>query len=123
MTRRKILQAIEAAPRVAAALGLRAGQVCAVEFQPDNRAVVFIDASDTQRRTTVLAEGLVALLVAYCARIRVPLPRHGQKAIDVMEGSVTLRIVVEQAGGGKESAQLDYPGAMVWPRRLHLRSG
>ncbi|HSU04643.1 MAG TPA: hypothetical protein VLI93_03650 [Acetobacteraceae bacterium] len=120
----EILRALAAAPRVAEALGLRPGQVGWVDFQPDERAVVFRSNADPEKRVTVAAEALAALLVAYCARISVPLPRKGQKQLEVGSAGVTLRIVVEQApGGGKLGLQQDYPSAVMWPRRQHSIRG
>ncbi|HEX5327230.1 MAG TPA: hypothetical protein VFW75_11225 [Acetobacteraceae bacterium] len=114
----ELLRAIGAAPRVAEALGLRAGQVDDVQFLPEQRLVAFIVPGDSRRTTTVAAEGLVALLVAYCSRIGVPLPRQAKKTIDVAANRVTLRITVENTQGNSPATlQHDYPGAMIWPRR------
>ncbi len=117
-----ILRAVEIASRVAEALGLRPGDVSTVEFQPDEQLVKFISPERPDHSRSITAEALAAVLVAYCARIGVPLPRKGQKQLAIGPAGVTLRIVVEQdARGSTAKLQQEYPGAVVWPRRRDLR--
>lgn len=118
----EILRAVEIASRVAEALGLRPGDASTVEFQPEERLVRFNRPERPDLGRSITAEALVAVLVAYCARIGVPLPRKGQKQLDIGPAGVTLRIVVEQASRDSTATlQQEYPGAMVWPRRRNLR--
>lgn len=58
------------------ALRVPVGNVDAIEFLPDECRVTFVVASDM---TTIGAEGLIALLVANCRRLGIPIPRTGAK--------------------------------------------
>jgi hypothetical protein len=118
----ELLRAVEIASRVAEALGLRPGEASSVEFQPAEQLVKFSSPERPHLGRSITAEALAALLVAYCTRIGVPLPRKGQKHLDIGANGVTLRIAVEQdARASTAILQHEYPGAMVWPRRRNLR--
>lgn len=118
----EILRAVEIASRVAEALGLRPGEISTVEFKPAEQLVRFAGSERRDQGRSITAEALAAVLVAYCARIGVPLPRKGQKQLDIGASGVTLRIAVEQdPRTSTVMLQQEYPGAMVWPKRRNLR--
>ena len=109
-----ILHAFAAVPRISEAFGLRLGRIAGVEFQPDREAISVIDP-DGASIAELRAESLAALLVAYCSRIKVPLPRFAQKSVEVTSRSVVLRVATavrpyEPSAG----VQADFPRAMVW---------
>ena len=109
-----ILHALAAVPRMSTALGLRLGGISRVEFQPDREAISVIDSAGTPV-AELQAESLAALLVAYCARIKVPLPRLGQKSVEVTSRSVVLRVATATRPDLTTSeVQSDFPRAMVW---------
>lgn len=109
-----ILHAFAAVPRMSEALGLRPGRIGRIEFQPEREAISVIDP-EGEPVAELRAESLAALLVAYCSRIKVPLPRFGQKSVEVTSRSVVLRIATasrpDQPSAGTQSA---FPRAMVW---------
>ena len=105
---REVMRAIAALPVLAGSLGLEAGHIRLVEFQPDQLAIVFASDDDEKRLTIIAAEALAALLVAYCADLAIPLPHQGQKTIRMTSDSVTLQVSVEVG---------TTPGSDVWKRR------
>ena len=115
-----ILHAFATVPRMSEALGLRIGRIVGVEFHPDREAISVID-TDEKPVAELSSETLAALLVAYCARIKIPLPRLGQKSVEVTSASVVLRVATanrpEHPPNGR---QADFPRAMVWNK---ARSG
>jgi hypothetical protein len=109
-----ILQAFAAVPRMSEALGLRLGRVSRVDFQPEREAITVIDPNGTPV-AELRAETLAALLVAYCSRIKVPLPRLGQKSVEVTSRSVVLRVATATRPDALvTSDRSDFPRAMVW---------
>jgi hypothetical protein len=114
----EVMRAIRLTPQVAYALGLQVVNVLAVEFQPDDAVVLVLD----NKRQVIVAEALAALLVAYCSRISVPLPRNGSKTIDVTMHSVILQVIVETYPCERAlSFQIVRPpGAVAWTRRYPL---
>jgi hypothetical protein len=114
----EVLRAITMAPQVASALGLQVAYE-AVEFQPDEGAVVFVL---DDKRQVIAAEALAALLVAYCSKIGIPLPRNGSKTIDVTLHSVILQVVVETypCERGLSFQMVRPPRAVAWTRRHPL---
>ena len=73
-----ILRAIGAVPSIAEALGLYRGAVERIEFVPERGVIAFTKRGHAAM-AEIGAEALGALLVGYCACIKVPLPRRGQK--------------------------------------------
>jgi hypothetical protein len=111
-----IIHALAAVPRMSQALGL--SRIARVEFQPDREAIRVIDpegASVAELR----AESLAALLVAYCSRIKVPLPRLGQKSVEITSRSVVLRVArASRPDQPLTELQSELPRAKVWSK-LH----
>jgi len=109
-----VIQSLAIVRRISEALGLHADRIVRVEFQPDRSVVSLID-NDGRLVAELGAESLAALLVAYCSRIKVPLPRAAQKNVEITSRSVILRVTTESrpdaSAGGVRS---DFPRAMVW---------
>ena len=98
------------------ALGLRLGGISRIEFRPEQEAISVIDPSGTPV-AELRAESLAALLVAYCSRIKVPLPRLGQKSVEVTSRSVVLRVATATRPDlAASDVQSDFPRAMVWSK-------
>jgi len=109
-----VIQSFAVVRRISEALGLRADRIVRVEFHPDRSAISLMD-NDGRLVAELRAESLAALLVAYCSRIKVPLPRAAQKNIEITSRSVLLRVTTQSRpdapSGGVRS---DFPRAMVW---------
>lgn len=86
-----LLQAFAAVPRMSGALGLPVGRMGRIDFQPDQAAISVLDKTGVPI-AELRAETLAALLVAYCSRIKIPLPRTGRKTIGITSRSVVLRL-------------------------------
>jgi hypothetical protein len=109
-----ILQAFAAVRRVSEAIGIQHDKIARVAFQPD-REVISVINKDGLPVAELRAESLVALLVAYCSRIKVPLPRTAAKNIEITSRSVVLRITSESnPAEAPKGVRGDFPGAMVW---------
>ncbi len=122
-TRRVILDedelraAVTNCPSVANALGLSGAAVGRVTFMPADGCVMFNTDSEPVR---IAAEGLVALMVADCLRLGVPLPRNGAKNLKVLANGVELAIDLKTEGGKRSDNSAPKPNdrfsrAMVWP--------
>lgn len=111
-----VIQSFTVVRRISEALGVRADRIVRVEFHPDRSVVSLID-NDGRLVAELGAESLAALLVAYCSRIKVPLPRAAQKNVEITSRSVILRVTTESrpdaSSGGVRS---DFPRAMVWDK-------
>lgn len=88
-----ILRAIVAVPSIAEALGLYRTSVEHIEFVPERGVIAFTKHGHVPM-AEIGAEALGALLVGYCACIKVPLPRRGQKKTEITSRSALLRIAV-----------------------------
>lgn len=104
-------------PKVANALNLPGEPIGAISFLPAEGAVTFSSGSHAVK---IAAEGLVALLVADCVRLGIPLPRNGTKSLKVLPDGVamTIDIVTDCAKKAvKEAAPVNerFTRAMVWP--------
>lgn len=109
-----ILRALTVVRRVTDALGLRACKIDRIKFQPDQKTVSVIDSHGTAV-AELASESLAAVLVAYCSRIKVPLPRAGRKTVEITPNGVVLRVTTESRSEQLSSGdQSDFPRAMVW---------
>ncbi len=88
-----ILRAIVAVPSIAEALGLYRATVERIEFAPEQGLIVVAKRGGAPA-AEIGAEALGALLVGYCACIKVPLPRRGQKKTEITSRSALLQIAV-----------------------------
>lgn len=109
--------AVTSCPSVANALGLSRTPVGAITFIPADGCVLFNTETEPVR---IAAEGLVALMVADCLRLGVPLPRSGAKNLKVLPDGVELAIDLRTEGGrqfDKSVSKTDnrFARAMVWP--------
>jgi hypothetical protein len=86
-----LLQAIAASARAAETFGLPGSAPNAVRFDPKECVVDFLYGSAQKPRTVRLkAEVIGALLVSYCIRARIPIPRNANKGVRIGANSVTL---------------------------------
>ena len=80
-----------ASPRAARAIGLIGAQPASIQFLPAHGQVkVAYNDRATDRAITVSAEALGALLVSYCLRLNVPMPRFSEKSLRIEHDSVFL---------------------------------
>lgn len=86
-----VRRAIECSPRAAQAFGLPPLQPSAVRCKPSEGCVEVKYGTLTATRIFALrAEALGALLVSYCNRAGMPMPRNADKGIRVERGNVVL---------------------------------
>jgi hypothetical protein len=88
-----ILRALVVVPSIAEALGVDHTIVVRIKFVPE-RSVIAFTRQGQVAPAEIAAEALAALLVGYCACIKVPLPRRGQKEIEITSRSALLRIAI-----------------------------
>jgi hypothetical protein len=62
---------------------------CAVRFSPATQQVTFSYAG-VAHEVTIAGERLGALLVSYCIKARIPLPRYSDKAVRVGAGTIII---------------------------------
>jgi hypothetical protein len=109
-----ILQAFSVVRRVSEALGLQCDKIARVTFEPDRQAISVIAESGLPV-AELRAETLAALLIAYCSRIKIPLPRPAEKNVEITSHSAVLRITSEsRPDRPRNGLRADFPGAMVW---------
>ena len=93
-----VLQVVNTSPRAAGAFGLPSVPPAGVRFLPQEGNIVFgYGKGDTARWISIEAEQLGALLLAYCIRKKVPLPRRGDKGVIIKGNSVLLMFQVQHA--------------------------
>ena len=87
-----LMTVLAGSPKAAAAFGLAGGQPKAVLFDTKAKAVrfVFSGSGDHTHSVSLDATRLAALLVGFCMRMRIPLPRKAEKTIRVEPGVVVL---------------------------------
>ena len=86
-----LLLVLACSPRAATAFGLARGQPQAVIFEPNRQTVRFVFPGGGHAHSVELdTPQLGALLVGFCLRMRMPLPRKAEKAIRVEPGIVVL---------------------------------
>ena len=113
----ELRSAVANCARVANALHLPDQPLDSIDFLPAEGAVTFTAGSD---RVKIAAEGLVALLVADCARLGIPLPRNGAKSLHVLPDGVSMTIDIRTQAARRVSPSVErseerFPRAMVWP--------
>lgn len=118
--------AIGRCTRQATALGLSADAIETLEFVGDRQELVVQSRDGGHRRISALRTAeLAALLIAYCAVLRVPVPRRATKRVEVTGDRVRISMtqVVVTAGDAVRGAALSAPTpqaqvpssrAMVW---------
>jgi hypothetical protein len=86
-----IVQAISVSLRSAQAFGLPALPPTGVRCHPrEGQIDVLYGTKEAPQAVRITAEALGALLVSYCIRARIPMPRQADKAIRVEADSVVL---------------------------------
>jgi hypothetical protein len=86
-----LMAVVAGSPRAAAAFGLARGQPQAVIFEPTSQSVRFVFPGGGHAHSVLLESArLGALLVSFCLRMRMPLPRKAEKSIRVEPGMVVL---------------------------------
>lgn len=86
-----LVSVIAASTRAAQGFGLPAMPPTAVRCRPrDGQVDVLYGDAKAPRSVNLDAESLGALLVAYCIRARIPMPRHCDKGVRVEAESVIL---------------------------------
>ncbi len=86
-----LITVLAGSPRAAAAFGLARGQPQAVIFEPASQSVRFVFPGGGHAHSVSLESArLAALLVGFCLRMRMPLPRRAEKSIRVEPGMVVL---------------------------------
>ena len=82
-------------PETAAALGLPPTAPWEAQFHPDRQLIAFVYRGEPADRTISLeANALAALLIAYCVRARIALPKHASKTIRVETAAVVLGLMI-----------------------------
>lgn len=87
---------IAASPVAANMMGLPEGEPDGVCMVPAEARVEIVYGQGSRARGFSLdAAALGALLIGYCRRARIPLPRHSRKALAVYDNRITLSIITE----------------------------
>jgi hypothetical protein len=91
-----LLAAVVTSQRAAESFGLPGFPPTGVRFHPKAGKVDFLyGSSQASRAVNLKAEMVGALLVAYCIRARIPMPRKAEKGVHVQAHSVTLSFKTE----------------------------
>jgi hypothetical protein len=86
-----IAKAIAASPKAAQSFGLPGLRPTGVRFYPEEARIdVLYGPNDAPRAVSFPAVALGALLISYCIRARIPIPRNTLKGIRIDGRSVTL---------------------------------
>lgn len=86
-----LVAVISTSSRAAQAFGLPGLQPTGVRFFPsDGRIDVMYGTGQTQKSVPLGAEPLGALLVSYCIRVRIPMPRNADKGIRIEADAAIL---------------------------------
>lgn len=95
-----VLAAVAASPEAAAALGLPAAPPDSVRFVPaEHRVDLFYRVGEALADFSVPAESLGALLVGYCCRHRIAIPRGTRKSIRIEERAALLCFMLQVTPG------------------------
>jgi hypothetical protein len=77
--------------RAAQTFGLPGIPPTGVRFSPpDGRLDVLYGTGETQKAVPIAAEPLGALLVSYCIRVRIPMPKKADKGVRIEANAVIL---------------------------------
>jgi hypothetical protein len=86
-----VAKAIAVSPKAAQGFGLPGLPPVGVRFYPkDAKVDVLYGTKDAPRAVSISAGTLGALLVSYCIRARIPMPRKSDKGIRIESHSVIL---------------------------------
>ncbi len=105
-----LIAAVAVSQRVAQSLGLPANPPAAVRFHPKENEVAFLYWTDpTNKAVRIKSAALGALLIGYCIRARVPIPRNAERAVRIEAASVILTFRTQIAMPLKPAAQIAQP--------------
>jgi hypothetical protein len=86
-----VAKAIAVSPKAAQGFGLPGLEPLGVRFYPKEAKIdVLYGNKDSPRAVSISAVMLGALLVSYCIRVRIPLPKKSDKGIRIESHSVIL---------------------------------
>ena len=97
----ELLRAIAEMPGLVRSCGLH--EICMerVVFHPDRAEVEFVPGDKEERVVAFGNAALMALVLAWCKRIRVPIPQECTKVIEVTHSGVTLCISLQRRSGDR----------------------
>lgn len=110
----EIVNAIKMVPQIASAIGLPSTNIMGVEFEPEAGLIKF-HYDDGER--TLSAEPIAAVLVAYCLRLNIPLPRYSEKSMEITTEEVMLTMTTERCANEQREGVESRPVAMIWKKR------
>jgi hypothetical protein len=111
-----ILAAIAALPDAAGVLGLPAAPPDALRFEPaEHRILVQYRVSVENAEFSVPMESLGAMLVGFCCRHRITLPRGARKSIRIEEEAAVLSFVLHLPVSRVRSRQLGHAKGVAAP--------
>jgi len=88
---KSVIKAITVSPKAAQGFGLPAMAPAAIRFNPrEGKVDVLYGAANAPRAVSLPAAALGALLVSYCIRVRIPMPKLSDKGIRLENQSVIL---------------------------------
>ncbi len=106
-----LIAAVAISPRIAENLGLPAIPPAVVRFHPKESEVEFLYWTDPTNKTfRIKNAALGALLIGYCIRARVPIPRAAERAVRIEAASVVLTFRTQIAKPLQPAAQLPPTG-------------
>jgi hypothetical protein len=116
---RGVLQVVNASLRAASSFGLPSMLPDSVHLFPqEGRAAFRYGSGQTARSVLIDAEQLGALLLAYCIRKKVPLPRAAGKAVCIEANSVLLTFQLEHGEAATpdvgESSNIQSASVRAW---------
>lgn len=109
--------------RQAVSLGINADSIETLAFVADRQEVVVHTREGEQKRTSTLRTAeLAALLIAYCAVLRVPVPRRPGKRIEITADRVRMSVsqMIETPGEAARGVVAASPAAAPAPARAML---
>ncbi len=102
-----LIAAVAVSLRIAESLGLPGVPPSAARFHPKESQVEFLYG--TEKAVHIKSTALGALLIGYCIRARVPIPRNAERAVRIEMASVILNFRTQVATPLKPAAQIDQP--------------
>jgi hypothetical protein len=90
-----VLKAIATSPKAARGFGLPNARPTAVWFHPnDGKVDVHYGVTSVARAISITAEALGVILISYCIRTRIPMPKNAAKGIRIESNSAILEFMV-----------------------------
>jgi hypothetical protein len=95
----ELLRAIAEMPGLVRSFGIHEVHMERVAFHPGRAEVEFFPGDKTEKVVAFGNAALMALVLAWCKRIRVPIPQQCTKVIEVTHSGVTLCISLQRPSG------------------------